>query len=93
MRRARENVPAVVRALMRVEGVNQATLGAALRLGQRDVSYRLTHPQAISVDELAGIAAYFGIEVTTLLKPEREALADYFLSTRAKGALLCSAAA
>jgi tRNA/tmRNA/rRNA uracil-C5-methylase (TrmA/RlmC/RlmD family) len=91
--RASQNVPTVVRRFIRATAINQAKLGAAIGLGQQDLSYRLTHPRAFSYVDLARIAAFFNVTVDTLFKSEDEALADLFSGTGAKGAYLSSHAA
>lgn len=76
MERARTNVPVVIRAFMRVEGISQEHLGDALGLRQGAISRRLTKPGALSQEELAAIAAYFGVPIGTFYKPWREAIHD-----------------
>ena len=76
MERARANVPEVIRAFMRVERVSQEHLGEALGLRQAAVSRRLNVPGALSQEELAAIAAFFGVPIGSFYKPWREAIRD-----------------
>lgn len=78
MERARRHVPEVIRTFMRVRSVSQEQLGFALGLTQRQVSRRLNVAGAISQEELAGLAAIFGVPPETFYKPLADALADLF---------------
>lgn len=78
MRMAEQNVPAVLKAFMRAEGMNQAGLGTVIGIDQRQVSYRLRRPDSISPKELGGWARHFGVGVSTFYKPVREALRDLY---------------
>jgi hypothetical protein len=78
MQAAQANVPAVLKTFMSAEGMNQTSLGAIVGLDQRQVSYRMLHPESITVSELAGWAAHFGVAVSTFYKPKREALRDLY---------------
>jgi len=73
--RARAEVPEIIRTFMRITGVSQAELGEALGLTQTQVSRRLS-VGSLSHDELAGIAAYFGVTLATFEKPGKEAIRD-----------------
>lgn len=68
-------MPDLIRTFMRVTGVSQAELGEALGLTQTQVSRRLS-VGSLSHDELAGIAAFFGVTLATFEKPGKEAIAD-----------------
>ncbi len=74
-KRAREEVPELIRTFMRITGVSQAELGEALGLTQTQVSRRLS-VGSLSHDELAGIAAFFGVTLATFEKPGKEAIRD-----------------
>lgn len=76
MERARHQLPEVVRTYMRVLRVTQEELGEALGLTQRQVSRRLIMPGSISAEEVAALADFFGVEITSLYKPVPAALAD-----------------
>ena len=78
MERARLHVPEVIRTFMRVRGVSQEQIGFALGLTQRQVSRRLNVPGAISQEELAGLAAIFGVPPSSFYRPLPDALADLF---------------
>ena len=76
LERARRDVPAVVRAFLRVTDISQETVGAGIGLSQRQISRRLSVPGALSQEEVAALAAYFGVPVATMYKPVRDAVAD-----------------
>ena len=76
MATARRQVPATIRAFMRLWDISQHQLGEALGLTQTQVSRRLSVPGSLSYDELEGIARFFSVPVTSFSKPLREALAD-----------------
>lgn len=74
--RARTNVPAILRTLMRVRAVSQEQLAAALDMTQPQVSRRLSGVASISQEELAAIAAFFGVTVETFYKSDVDAISD-----------------
>ncbi len=76
LERARHNVPRVIRKFLVVTGITQEQLGSVLGLSQRQMSRRLCVPGALAHEEVAAIAAYFGVPVETLQKPVQEALRD-----------------
>ncbi len=76
LERARRNVPEVLRAFLRVTDVSQETMGAGIGLSQRQISRRLCVPGALSQEEVAALAAYFGVPVATMYKPVPEAVSD-----------------
>ncbi len=67
----REQVAAEVRALMgRGRGhrrVSQVKLAADLHMAQASLSRRLAGEVAFDIDELAGIARYFGVSLSDLV--------------------------
>lgn len=81
MERARAHLPEVVRTYMRVLRISQEQLGAALGFTQRQISRRLTVPGSLSGDEVAALAAFFGVEVTSLYKAVPDALSDLLQSS------------
>lgn len=76
LERARRDVPRVVRKFILVTGITQEQLGGALGLSQRQISRRLCVPGALAQEEVAAIAAYFGVPIETLHKPVGEAVRD-----------------
>ncbi len=90
-RRAAEHVPQVVRAFMRLRQVSQEHLGEALGLTQRQVSRRLNVPGSIAQEELAALAAFFGVQPATFYKSLPEALADLIAATKEEALIWQSA--
>jgi transcriptional regulator with XRE-family HTH domain len=82
MERARTHLPEVVRTYMRVLGISQEELGQAIGMTQRQVSRRLTVPGSLSGEDIAALAAYFGVEIASLFKPIPEAVTDLLHSDR-----------
>ena len=80
MERARTHLPEVVRTYMRVLGISQEQLGEAVGLTQRQISRRLTVPGSLSGEDIAALAAYFGVEIASLFKPLPEAVTDLLRS-------------
>lgn len=82
MQYAHEHVPEVLRTFLKVLNMTQDQLGGAFSLSQTQVSRRLSGRGDISQDELTGLAAFFGVEISTFYKPVPEAVTDLMRSAK-----------
>jgi transcriptional regulator with XRE-family HTH domain len=79
---AQAYVPEVLRTFMRVAGVGQTEIGAAIGLTQTQMSRRLNGRSDLSQQELVALAKVFGVEAATFYKPLPEAVADLMASAK-----------
>lgn len=71
---ARQGVPRVLRQLMAYSGVTGGQLARAFGMSRQAMSLRITGKQRFGADEIAGLAACFGVPVQVFYLSPDEAL-------------------
>lgn len=90
---ADERARRLIRTFMRLCDISQGDLAEALSMTQTQISRRLNVAGSLSYGELAAIAAFFGVPVSTFEKDEQDAVNDLFESDLGVRRKTCSALA